>query len=247
MYGFVVRRRRQHRRAARRRADRRARLALDLPRQPADRRRRVRAVPAAAAAPRSGAGAQQQLDVAGAVTVTASLMLAVYAVVNGNEAGWTSAQTLGLLGARGGAARRLPRHRVARRAPLMPLALFRLRNVADRQHRRRAVGRGDVRLVLHLRALPAARCWATARCRSGLAFLPANLIMAAFSLGLSAKLVMRFGIRAPLRRAAARRGRASRCSRARRSTAASSSMSSRRWCCSASAPASRSTRCCWRP
>jgi MFS family permease len=32
----------------------------------------------------------------------------------------------------------------------------------------------------------------------GLAFLPANLIMAAFSLGLSAKLVMRFGIRPPL-------------------------------------------------
>lgn len=32
----------------------------------------------------------------------------------------------------------------------------------------------------------------------GLAFLPANLIMAAFSVGLSAKLVMRFGIRWPL-------------------------------------------------
>jgi MFS family permease len=32
----------------------------------------------------------------------------------------------------------------------------------------------------------------------GLAFLPANLIMAAFSLGLSAKIVMRFGIRTPL-------------------------------------------------
>jgi MFS family permease len=32
----------------------------------------------------------------------------------------------------------------------------------------------------------------------GLAFLPANLIMAAFSLGISAKLVLRFGIRAPL-------------------------------------------------
>src|SRR6185312_12213438 len=32
----------------------------------------------------------------------------------------------------------------------------------------------------------------------GLAFLPANLIMGVFSLGLSAKLVMRFGIRAPL-------------------------------------------------
>ncbi len=32
----------------------------------------------------------------------------------------------------------------------------------------------------------------------GLSFLPANLIMGAFSLGLSAKLVMRFGIRIPL-------------------------------------------------
>src|SRR4029077_16247514 len=38
-----------------------------------------------------------KLDVAGAVTVTASLMLAVYAIVNGNQAGWLSAQTLGLL------------------------------------------------------------------------------------------------------------------------------------------------------
>ena len=32
----------------------------------------------------------------------------------------------------------------------------------------------------------------------GLTFLPSNLIMAAFSLGLSAKIVMRFGIRGPL-------------------------------------------------
>ena len=32
----------------------------------------------------------------------------------------------------------------------------------------------------------------------GLAFLPSNLIMGAFSLGLSAKIVMRFGIRSPI-------------------------------------------------
>jgi MFS family permease len=32
----------------------------------------------------------------------------------------------------------------------------------------------------------------------GLAFLPANLIMGAFSIGLSARLIMRFGLRAPL-------------------------------------------------
>src|SRR6478672_7111336 len=43
----------------------------------------------------------RRLDVAGAVTVTAALMLAVYAIVNGNQAGWTSLQTLGLLGLAG--------------------------------------------------------------------------------------------------------------------------------------------------
>ena len=43
---------------------------------------------------------------AGAVTVTASLMLAVYAIVNGNEAGWLSAQTLGLLAGVGRTLRR---------------------------------------------------------------------------------------------------------------------------------------------
>src|SRR5262249_19019895 len=47
----------------------------------------------------TGPAASARLDIAGAVTVTAALMLAVYAIVNGNEAGWTSLRTLGLLGA----------------------------------------------------------------------------------------------------------------------------------------------------
>src|SRR5829696_9868559 len=40
-----------------------------------------------------GTAAAGRLDVAGAVTVTVSLMLAVYAIVNGNDRGWTSGQT----------------------------------------------------------------------------------------------------------------------------------------------------------
>src|SRR5688500_4746622 len=46
-----------------------------------------------------GHAAGERLDVAGAVTVTTALMLAVYGVVNGNQAGWGAAQTLELLGA----------------------------------------------------------------------------------------------------------------------------------------------------
>ena len=38
---------------------------------------------------RPGRPAGTRLDAGGALTVTASLLLAVYAVVNGNEAGWT--------------------------------------------------------------------------------------------------------------------------------------------------------------
>ena len=47
--------------------------------------------------PTSTGGAVGRLDMAGAVTVTGSLMLAVYAIVNGNDVGWTTARTLGLL------------------------------------------------------------------------------------------------------------------------------------------------------
>ena len=65
-----------------------------------------------------GLAAERRLDVAGAITVTVALMLAVYAIVNGNQEGWTSLQTLGLLGA---AARCWPssspsRRRAARRS-----------------------------------------------------------------------------------------------------------------------------------
>src|SRR4051812_1040587 len=78
----------------------------------------------------AGTRGTAKLDVGGAVTVTAALMLAVYAIVNGNDAGWTSAQTLGLLG---GALVLLAifvvwEKRVAQ--PLVPLGLLRLRNVA---------------------------------------------------------------------------------------------------------------------
>jgi ABC-type dipeptide/oligopeptide/nickel transport system permease subunit len=44
-----------------------------------------------------GQGGDAQLDVAGAVTVTTALMIAVYAIVNGNDTGWLAAQTVGML------------------------------------------------------------------------------------------------------------------------------------------------------
>jgi EmrB/QacA subfamily drug resistance transporter len=138
-----------------------------------------------------------RLDVAGAVTVTASLMLAVYAIVNGNEARWTSGQTIGLLAA---AAALLTlflviEHRA--RSPLVPLGLFRLRNVVTAN----AVGvlwSAAMFAWFFLSALYLQLVLGYSPLQVGLAFLPATLIMGAFSLGLSARLILRFGIRLPL-------------------------------------------------
>ena len=44
-----------------------------------------------------GQVSKRTYDVAGAVTITSALVLLVYAVVEAPEAGWGSAQTIGLL------------------------------------------------------------------------------------------------------------------------------------------------------
>src|SRR5215208_7033722 len=77
-----------------------------------------------------GEAAGGRLDVAGAVTVTLSLMLAVYAIVNGNDQGWTSARTLGVLGAAAVLLGVFLAIEARASAPLVPLGLFRLRNLA---------------------------------------------------------------------------------------------------------------------
>ena len=105
----------------------------------------------------SGSADDRRLDVTGAVTVTAAVMLGTYAVINGNENGWTSGTTIGLLA---GAVALLAvfitvEARVS--SPLMPLGLFRLRNISRGERGGCLDGGIDVRLVLPRGALPPAR------------------------------------------------------------------------------------------
>jgi EmrB/QacA subfamily drug resistance transporter len=144
-----------------------------------------------------GLAGRGRLDVAGAVIVTGALILATYAVVGGNQAGWLSGQTLGLLGGSAvlfalfvAVEARVP-------APLVPLGLFRLRNLAT------ANGVGVLWAAamfawFFLSALYLQLVLGYSPLEVGLAFLPANVIMGVFSLGISARLVMRFGIKLPL-------------------------------------------------
>ena len=141
--------------------------------------------------------AQRHLDAGGAITVTVALLLAVYAVINGNAAGWTSARTLGLLVVALVLFALFLAIEARVRAPLMPLRLFRLRNLSTAN----AVGvlwAAAMFAWFFLSALYMQLVLGYSPMQVGLAFLPANIIMAAFSVGLSAKLVMRFGYRPPL-------------------------------------------------
>ncbi|HEX5056203.1 MAG TPA: DHA2 family efflux MFS transporter permease subunit [Gammaproteobacteria bacterium] len=138
-----------------------------------------------------------RLDAAGAVTVTLSLMLAVYAIVNGNEAGWSSPQTVVLLSLAAALLALFLGIEARVVSPLMPLGLFRLRNIAVSN----VVGvlwAASMFAWFFISALYLQQVLGYTPMQVGLSFLPSNLIMGAFSLGLSAKMVMRFGIRWPL-------------------------------------------------
>jgi EmrB/QacA subfamily drug resistance transporter len=140
---------------------------------------------------------RRQIDIAGAIAVTVAVMLAVYAIVRANDEGWTSGQTLGLLAAAVVLLSAFLAIEARVPAPLMPLSLFRLRNVSSANMLSVLMG-GAMFSWFFLSALYLQRVLGYSPLEVGLAFLPATLVMGAFSLGLSAKVVMRFGIRTPL-------------------------------------------------
>jgi MFS family permease len=147
--------------------------------------------------PTPGHAAGESIDFGGAVTVTGALMLAVYAIVNGNQAGWASGQTLGMLA---GAVALLGLFVVIEsrvRQPLMPLRLFKLRNVAT-ANGVAVLWAAAMFAWFFMSALYLQLVLGYTPLQVGLAFVPSNIIMGALSIGVSAKLVMRYGIKRPL-------------------------------------------------
>jgi EmrB/QacA subfamily drug resistance transporter len=143
------------------------------------------------------AAVAQRLDVAGAITVTVSLMIAVYAIVNGNEVGWMTLRTLGLLGVAAALFAIFLAIEATVSSPLMPLGLFRLRNLSFSS----IVGvlwAAAMFAWFFLSALYLQLVLGYSPLEVGLAFLPGNLIMGVLSVAVSARLVMRYGVRLPL-------------------------------------------------
>jgi EmrB/QacA subfamily drug resistance transporter len=137
-------------------------------------------------------GLHRGVDVWGAGLVTVALMLAVYTIVKASDYGWGSAHTLGLgAGAIALLAAFVWRESVARE-PLVPLSIFRSRNVS---------GANVVQLLMvaglygmfFLGVLFMQHVLGYSAIGTGFAFLPVSLGIGVLSLGLSPRLNQRFG------------------------------------------------------
>ena len=144
-----------------------------------------------------GIGLDQGADIPGAVLLTGGLMLGVYTLLEAGEQGWGSGQTLGL----GAVAIALLAAFVARQArvanPLMPLRLFRSRNVAGANLVMALLVVGFFGMFF-LGALYMQRILGYSPLEVGLAFLPSCLVMGTLSLGFAEKLIMGIGPRSAL-------------------------------------------------
>ena len=140
--------------------------------------------------------ASGRLDVGGAVTVTGALMLAVYAIVNGNDTGWMTAETLGLLGAAVllVVVFLIIESRIA--APLVPISIFRNRNLSTANVIGTVLAAG-LFAYFFFSALYMQIVLDYSPLEVGLAYLPGTVLWGMSSL-YSDKLVMRFGIKPPL-------------------------------------------------
>ncbi|HWM63313.1 MAG TPA: DHA2 family efflux MFS transporter permease subunit [Solirubrobacterales bacterium] len=147
--------------------------------------------------PHEGIGFGAGADILGALLITASLMLGTYTILEVEQVGWGAAQTLVL----GAISLALAIGFVVRQArienPLMPLRLFRSRNVAGANAMQALLVAGMFSMFF-LGALYLQQVLGYDPLEVGLAFLPTTLVMGTLSLGFSEKLIMRFGPRQTL-------------------------------------------------
>jgi EmrB/QacA subfamily drug resistance transporter len=145
-----------------------------------------------------GIGFDQGADIPGAVLITSALMLGVYTIVMpAAKDGWGSSGTLAF----GAIALALLAAFVAReataRTPLIPLRIFRSRNVSGANAIQALLVAGMFGLFF-LGSLYMEQVLGYDPLQIGLAFLPATVIMGVLSLRYSERLIMHFGARRTL-------------------------------------------------
>ena len=145
----------------------------------------------------AGVTRRGRIDLAGAVTATAGLAATVFAIVRANEVGWGSAETLLVLGGGLLALAAFVAIQATRRDPLMPLSVFRIPNLAS------------ANVVMALLGAAWIPMWFTANLwlqqvlgsgafEAGAALLPMTVLIMIVMVGVVARLIARYGVKAPM-------------------------------------------------
>jgi EmrB/QacA subfamily drug resistance transporter len=145
-----------------------------------------------------GLGFGRGADVIGAVLVTAALMLGVYTIVDPAAAqGWTAPRTLELAAVTFVLLAAFVVREATARGPLVPLRIFRSRNVTG-ANLVQALAVAGMFGMFFLGVLYLQRVLGYDALRTGLAFLPTTVVMAVISVRYAERLITRFSVRATL-------------------------------------------------
>jgi hypothetical protein len=137
-------------------------------------------------------------DIPGAALITGSLMLGVYTIVKpAADQGWGAGRTLGLGAVSLALLVAFLVREATARSPLIPLRIFRSRNVTG-ANVIQVLSVAGMFGMFFLGSLYMQRVLGYDALEIGLAFLPVTIVMGTLSIRYSERLVMRFGARATL-------------------------------------------------
>ena len=141
-----------------------------------------------------GPGLRRGVDVAGSILATAAPMLAIYAIVTADAEGWTSAYAIASAAASLVLLSGFLWLQARLRNPILPLRILGIRTLMGASAARGLVATG-IFSTFFLGALYLQQVRGYSAMQTGLAFLPFTLGLAAMSLGITVRLVGRFGPR----------------------------------------------------
>jgi EmrB/QacA subfamily drug resistance transporter len=136
-------------------------------------------------------GETRAFDVAGAVTVTAALTVLVYALVDANDAGWGSGQTIGLIALSLLLMAAFVAIELRARKPLVPFSIFRIRTLTGANVVGLLVGASLFSMFFFI-SLYMQQVLGYSAIHAGLSYLPLALVIMATA-GIASQLVTKLG------------------------------------------------------
>jgi EmrB/QacA subfamily drug resistance transporter len=153
-----------------------------------------------AATPRllpKGVRRPERLDLIGSVLATAALGLAVFGIVDANNAGWGSTQTVLVLAGAVVLLAAFVASQAAVRQPLVPLGVFRARNLTGANLTLALLGAAWIPMWFMLN-LYLQQVLGYGPFEAGAALLPMTALILFLMVGVTARVIGRFGLKAPL-------------------------------------------------